>query len=222
MRPDVVCVELDRGRLQALQMRRAGHPPPTRGNWLQRKLQAFQEHIAAEYGVHAGDEMLAAVDAGFQVGSKLALIDRPIQMTLDRVTKQITWNEKLRLLGLAAGGAVKGVFSGGSAKDTVERELADYNANPAATLAALRDKFPTIYRVLIEERDEWMARRIHAALANGGRVVAVVGDGHVEGMLPLLDGLEVDTYRLPHVQDGDLPSLPPNDTSNVSIGFDLN
>lgn len=221
IRPDTVCVELDRGRLQALHMRRAGQEPPPGGGWIQRKLQTFQEHIAAEYGVRAGDEMLAAVDAGFQTGSRVALIDRPIQLTLQRVTKQITWKEKVRLLGLISGGAIKGLFRRDAAKSTVERELADYNADPVATLAALRDKFPTIYRVLIEERDEWMARRIHAALANGGFVVAVVGDGHVGGMLPLLDGLDVTTYRLPDVQDGKLPALPPDDTTNVSIGFNI-
>lgn len=221
LRPDLVFVELDPGRLKALEARRRGQEPPAPGGWLQKRMHAFQESVASEYGVKAGDEMLAAVHVGFQVGAKVALVDRPIQQTLQRVTKQVSWREKLRLAGMVVGGSIKSLFTTQSTKDVVERELADYNADPVATLTRLQERFPTIHRVVIAERDEWMAKRIQLALASGGRGVAVVGDGHIGGMLPHLDGLDVEVYRLPDVQADRLPAPRPGDTSSVSIGFDL-
>lgn len=221
LRPDHVFVELDPGRLRALEARRAGKEPPVPGGWLQKRMHAFQESVASEYGVRAGDEMLAAVHAGFQVGAKVTLVDRPIKDTLDQVTRQVSWPEKLRLLGMMAGGAIKSLWSRQSTRDMVERELADYNADPAATMGQLKRRFPTIHRVIIAERDEWMAQRIQGALADGGAGIAVVGDGHIGGMLGHLDGLDVDVFRLPDVQAGRLPAPTPGDTSSVSIGFEL-
>jgi pheromone shutdown protein TraB len=221
MRPDVVFVELDIGRLRALQARRAGNSPPLQGGWLQNKLHAFQEEIANEYGVQAGDEMLAAVDAAMQIGARVELIDRPIQQTLQRATKQITLKERLRLAGTVISGTIKSAFQKRSTKELVEKELDDYNADPASTLASLKRQFPTIYRVLIEERDEWMAKRIRNGLQDGRRGVAVVGDGHVDGMIHHLSGIDVTPYRLPDVRAGLLPVPDLEDTSSVTIGFDF-
>lgn len=219
IQPHVVFVELDRGRLLALQQRRAGHSPAVQGGWLQRRMHRFQESVAAEYGVKAGDEMLAAVDGGFLVGARIQLIDRPIQQTLQRVTTQITWKERLQLAAMVAGGFLKGLFERRSTKDVVDQELAEYAADPVKTLTELRDKFPSIHRVVIAERDAWMVARIRRGLGPGQRGVAVVGDGHVDGMLALLDDVPTTTFRLPDVQSGRLPRIAPDDTSVARFSF---
>lgn len=221
LRPDWVFVELDRGRLKALIDRRMGRPPPTGGNWFHRRLQRFQERVAASYGTQAGDEMLAAVDGARLTGAKLGLVDRPIDITLKRAIKELTWREKFRAAGLALGGGIKSLLPGAaSERDAVDAELEKYAENPEATLDELARTFPTIRRVVIDERDAWMSERIARILAEGGRGVAVVGDGHVAGMLEHLADLEPTAFRLDAVRAGDLPKPVP-DGNSASFSFEV-
>lgn len=222
VRPDWVFVELDRGRLHALMQRRAGKPAPTGGPWIHRKLQAFQEQIASSYGTQAGDEMLAAVDGAHLVGAKVGLVDRPIQQTFQRVKKELTWREKGRGVGMLIGAGFRGLLPAKtSTKDSIDAQLAAYAEDPEAALDEMAGTFPTVRRVVIDERDAWMAQRILQALSMGGTGVAVVGDGHVPGMTRLLDGLELDVYRLPDVRAGRLPKPDPNSTNSASFAFDV-
>jgi pheromone shutdown protein TraB len=69
----------------------------------------------------------------------------------------------------------------------------------AGTFDALAKEYPTVKRVLIDERNAHMAQRLGELHAQGReRIVAVVGDGHVDGMRDLLAarGLAVECVRL--------------------------
>lgn len=205
LRPDVVFVELDRGRLQALLHRRQhGEAPPAKGaGWVQRRLMTFQQQVAGQYGAEVGGEMLAAVDAAQAIGARIALVDRPADVTLRRAMKQLTWREKLRGIKELLKGSVAGLRPG--KRGDLEAELERYQKDPAAALAQLSNTFPTIHRVVIAERDALMATRIRRAMEQVERGVAVVGDGHVSGMQDLLADLEPTCYRLEAVRAGDLP-----------------
>ncbi|HUR26095.1 MAG TPA: TraB/GumN family protein [Candidatus Thermoplasmatota archaeon] len=241
LRPDIVFVELDRGRLHALLERqkaaqavreasRAGNaprapetsPPPDAG-FVQKRLQRFQEGVAGMYGADVGEEMLAAVHAGQEVGARIALIDPPADDTVRRVLKQLTWRERLRAGGLLVGGTVSGLFRRGRKAD-IEAEIRRYQEDPAAALEELRAKFPTLHRIVIAERDAIMARRIAKHLAGARHGVAVVGDGHVPGLVALLGDLRPTVYRLADVRGGRLPrppaSLAMGSTTDVRFGFD--
>ncbi|MEA3165560.1 MAG: hypothetical protein QOJ26_417, partial [Thermoplasmata archaeon] len=131
LRPDVVFVELDRGRLHALAQRQqaaasaaasggaggagAGPPPgpPAPSGFVQKRLQKFQEGVAGMYGADVGEEMLAAVQAGQEIGAKVALIDPPADDTVRRVLKELTWRERLRAGGLLFAGGVTSLFKRG-------------------------------------------------------------------------------------------------------------
>lgn len=221
LRPQVVFIELDAGRLRALMQRRASGGQPAAGNWLHRRLQRFQEGIAEAYGAEAGGEMLAAVEGANLVGAQTHLVDRRVEITLRRVIKQLSWRERLRALTTMAGSSIRGVFRGRrGAKQEVEDELARYSQDPDRALTELGKRFPTVRRVVIDERDDFMARRIRSGLAGTGLGVAIVGDGHVPGLLRRLDGIDIETYRLPDVRQGALPR-PATSTSSVSFGFDV-
>src|SRR5262245_32001674 len=75
LRPDIVFVELDAGRLQVLLDRKARGgapaPPPPSAGYVQKRLQRFQEQVAGLYGADVGEEMLAAVQAGQEVGARV-------------------------------------------------------------------------------------------------------------------------------------------------------
>jgi len=228
VRPDIVFVELDRGRLQALLQRQAAGsqppvPPPDAG-FVQKRLQRFQEQVAGLYGADVGEEMLAAVQAAQEVGARIALIDPPAEDTVRRVLKELTWRERLRAGGLVVGGGFTGLFRRKSAQQDIEAEIRRYQEDPAAALDELKAKFPTLHRIVIAERDATMARRIAKLLEGARHGLAVVGDGHVPGMVALLDDLHPTVYRLKDVREGRLPkpaaSVATGDTGSVRFGFD--
>ena len=228
LRPDIVFVELDRGRLQVLLDRQArggapAPPPPTAG-YVQKRLQRFQEQVAGLYGADVGEEMLAAVQAGQEVGARIALIDPPADDTVKRVLKELTWRERLRAGGLVVGGGLSSLFRRKSAQEDIEAEIKRYQEDPAAALGELKAKFPTLHRIVIAERDAIMARRIASLLRGARHGVAVVGDGHVTGMMALLDDLKPTVYRLSDVREGRLPkpqgSVATGTPESVRFGFD--
>jgi pheromone shutdown protein TraB len=232
LHPDVVCVELDRGRLHALMEREkagaAGQPPPqppAGAGFVQKRLQRFQEGVAGMYGAAVGEEMLAAVHGAQDVAARVALIDPPAEDTVRRVLKELTWRERFRAAGLVVSGTVMAPFRRDQAsKASIEAEIRRYQEDPAAALTELKGKFPTLHRIVIAERDALMARRIARILPGTRHVVAVVGDGHVPGMVDLLSDFRPTVYRLADVRDGRLPrpagSLATGTTERVGYGFE--
>jgi pheromone shutdown protein TraB len=224
LRPDLVMVELDRGRLQVLLERQKGNVLEAKGGFIQKKLQKFQEEVAGLYGADVGEEMLAAVQAAQEVGAKVALIDPPAEDTVRRALKELTWREKFRTFGLLLKGGAQAIVGRGGKKEDLERELKAYQDDPEKALLELKKQFPTLYRIVIAERDALMARRIAHLLPGVRHGVAVVGDGHVPGLVKLLDDLKPTTFRLADVRDGKLPrpvsSLATGTSDSVSFGFD--
>jgi pheromone shutdown protein TraB len=221
-----VAVELDRGRLHALLQRAEGKAPPAGdgGGFVHRRLQRFQESVAGLYGADVGEEMLAAVQAGQEVGAKIALIDPPAEDTVRRVLRELSWRERFRALGMLVGGTLSAPFRGKGTKADLEAELRRYQEDPSAALEELKAKFPTLHRIVIAERDALMARRLVRLLPGVRHAVAVIGDGHVPGMVDLLSDLKPTVYRLADVRGGRLPrpaaSLATGTTTEVGFGFD--
>lgn len=224
LRPDVVFVELDRGRLHALMERQKGAPAATHGGFVQKRLAKFQEEVAGLYGAAAGEEMLAAVEAGQAVGARIALIDAPADATLRRAVRELTWRERLRAVGLMVKGGFLALGRRGGTKRDLERELRRYQDDPDAALKELEETFPTLHRIVIAERDALMARRIAQLLPGARHGVAVVGDGHVGGLVRLLDDFHPTVYRMADVRAGRLPkpatAVASGGSESVTFGFD--
>lgn len=211
--PDHVLVELDPPRLQALYAKQAGAPAAPGGGMIHRKLQEFQEQVAQDYGATPGGEMLAAVTAGHSIGAQVGLIDRDVNVTMQRALKQLTLREKMR----AGGSFVKSTVAGWFGRHSnVEDELANYTENPEQALDELAKSYPTVRRVVIDERDQYMSKQVDARVQEGQSAVVVVGDGHVPGMSGLLAHHELTIYRLPEVRRGELPKP---EGSRLRFGF---
>jgi pheromone shutdown protein TraB len=100
-------------------------------------------------------------------------------------------------------GLFVGAFAGlVASKETVEREMEHYTANDAEYIEKMADGFPTIKAVLIDERNRFMADRISSLASAHGNIVAVVGDGHVPGMLEALRPHQVEAVRLKDLRAG--------------------
>jgi pheromone shutdown protein TraB len=105
--PDVVAVELDEGRYRQLKGETPDDLDPSdvlSGNtiyqflayWL---LSYVQTRLGERFDIEPGADMLAAVETAEANGIDVALVDREIQETIQRLWKRMRFREKLRLLG---------------------------------------------------------------------------------------------------------------------------
>lgn len=222
-RPSVVALELDEDRLRGLLERRAGKKPEAadmkRHGRVYRALVKFQESVAQSYGAEPGGEMLAAVDGAQLVGARVVLIDRNAQGAVNDILKRMSLLEKVRFVWAGLVSSLPG-----RRKETIEAELQRYHADPSAYLEELGRQFPTIKRVLIDERNEHMAARLRALSGEANTVVAVVGDGHVPGLARLLEDLAPTIHRLRDLQKSAprdwLQWTPPDGTSKIGFSFE--
>ena len=197
LKPDTVCVELDQGRYESLvddtrfrkldlfQVIKQKRVLYVLANLA---LAAYQKKIGDKIGVKPGAELLAAVQTCEAVGAKLVLADREIQATLKRTWSNISiWN-KVRLAGslLTAPLAVEEI----SAEQVERLKERDTISDMLAELSTL---VPGLKEPLIDERDQYLASSV--SLAPGRKLVAVVGAGHVQGVLVNL-GRRVDRALL--------------------------
>ncbi len=202
-RPAVVGIELDPVRFEAL---RAGEPrgPPISFYGL---IAYIQRRIAREYGTQAGAEMLAAATTARDLGAGVAFLDLDSRAVLARLMRAMTLREKVKFAVSVFGGLFL-------RRERVERELEKFDANQAVFFDELARDFPAIKRVLIDERNAHMAQALRSLEADHGSVVAVVGEGHIEGLASLLADRSPELVRL-----RDLRTPPPEGNSSVTVSF---
>lgn len=185
--PEVVCLELDPARYSALVNRERGRGGRVPMQYM--LLAQIQRRIAAKFGSEAGAEMLAAASAAKEVGAKVALIDMDASKVFGRLWRVMTLREKLELMF----GSLVGLVA---SKEAVEKEIAMYEDQDVEYLETLGADFPSIKRVLIDDRNRYMAGKILAIAAQHENVLAVVGDGHMQGLVEALGDRQVETVRL--------------------------
>ncbi|MFB6267673.1 MAG: TraB/GumN family protein, partial [Halodesulfurarchaeum sp.] len=213
-RPDVVAVELDENRFRQLKGETPEDLDPKdllKGSvavqflayWV---LSYVQKRLGDRFDVEPGADMKAGVDTAERIGADVALIDRDIQVTIQRFWSRMSIREKLRLLWELALGLAG--FGGGDGEEIDLEELTDTDV-VSAMMEEFRRFSPAGANALIDERDAYLAHHLVALRDRGAHVVAVVGAGHKEGVLHYLDHPE----ELPPMSE-----LTGRDTRRFSIG----
>lgn len=169
--PDIVALELDLTRLEALVNggERGGAPV------FIRLVKKFQDYIGSKTGVMPGDEMLYAYRKSIAEGREVALIDQDIRQTIDRL-ETVSRKEKVRaVLEAVAGLFVSDPFDVGKIP---EEQLVD------ELLGEMEQRYPGLYRVLVEERNQLMARYLENLREEepGAEIVAFVGAAHKKAL----------------------------------------
>jgi pheromone shutdown protein TraB len=141
--------------------------------------------------------MMAAVTAAGEVGAGIALIDMDAARVFARLWAKMSMKEKLNLLG----GALIGLVL---SKQTVEKEMDKYETNEAEYIETLGKGFPSVKEVLIDDRNKHMAEMLDSLSTKHQKIVAVVGDGHIPGLLQSLKSAEVETIRLKDIRNGNV------------------
>lgn len=177
--PDLVGVELDKDRLDALrgedswtQLDIADAIREGKGYllFLNVVLSIYQRRIGMEQGSMPGEEMLAAVNHAEQNNTEIALVDRDINETFRRALQELTVIEKLKLLG--------SLFA--TTEEVDPEELTDGNM-VENLVKELKDEYPSLSRTFLDERNSYMAEKMLEKDFDNG--VLVVGAAHVEGII---------------------------------------
>ncbi len=184
LKPDIVAVELCESRYRALTGQEETGEIQIKellsGNKLylilvQLFLAYIQKKIGAEMGVKPGSDMIAAIDAAHKTGAKVALVDREIGVTIQRFWSSMRFREKVKLIA----SLIPAAFGRGGEEINIDEITQDDVV--AQVIEEFRKISPHAAQVLIDERDAYIARNL-IRLSGSGKVVAVVGAGHREGI----------------------------------------
>ncbi len=187
-KPDHVCVELDDQRYQALSQKSSWENLDLRQIIRRRQmatllmnllLGSFQRKIGDKLGVLPGTELLEATRAAEEAGIPFSLCDRNVRTTMIRAWRSMSFFQRSKMFGAL----LAGVFGGAELSEDELRELRKKDVL-SEVMQQLATAMPALKRVLIDERDLYLAEKIRSTA--GERIVAVVGAGHVEGISRLL------------------------------------
>ncbi|MDR3222554.1 MAG: TraB family protein [Methanobrevibacter sp.] len=193
--PEVVAIELDYQRFTRLMEEKNGVEKEEKmgvseivkekkvGLYLTGSiLSLIQSKIGAELDVKPGSEMIVAIEAGRENGAEIALIDRDINITLQRALNKMGAFEKLKFMF----NVIYSMFSGGNEIENIE------DLKKQDTLEEVMEYFkktsPSAYEVLVKERDAYLAKSLLGIEKD--HVVAVVGAGHKKGINYYLDNID--------------------------------
>lgn len=182
--PDTVCIELDEKRFAALSKRRQWQNLDLKQVIRKKQLStllanlvlaSYQKKLGGQLGVLPGTELLKAAQIAEKNNIPVKLCDREVRVTLRRAWRATSLFKK--------GYLVASLFVSLFDKNELDEEkLAELRNKDVLSelMGELGKSLPDTKKVLIDERDIFMAEKIKAT--PGKRIVAVVGAGHMEGM----------------------------------------
>ncbi len=181
-KPDIVAIELDKKRFYAMMQEKKKTSLKDTFNL---GVKAFLINIIGAYvekklgkvvGVSPGSEMKKAIELVKANKLKLALIDQDIEITLKRLSKAITIGVVFRFFWDIIRAVVfrKRDFEIFDIRKVPSKKIIE------GILIKVKERYPNIYNVLIEERNEIMARNLYKLMNDhkDKKIFAVVGAGH--------------------------------------------
>lgn len=184
-KPDAVCVELDEQRYESIiqgsrykdtDIFKIIKEKKTTVMLINLAVASFQKRIGKQFGIEPGSEMIQGIKSAEEVGARLVLADRNIQVTFSRIWSSVGFWGKAKLM-------TQLLWSILSSEEITEEELEKMKTQDM--LDSMLEEFtanaPRLKTPLIDERDQYLAQKIKEA--PGGKIVAVLGAAHVPGIL---------------------------------------
>ncbi|AEJ20696.1 TraB/GumN family protein [Gracilinema caldarium] len=206
--PDMVCVELDAGRLASMTQQDSWDKldlvkvfKEGKGFLLMANLvlASFQRRLGLNMGVKPGDEMKAAIDTASELGIPFSLCDREVQLTLKRAWASCGFWSKNKLLATL----ISSAFTTEKIDEQQIESIKEKNELDSM-MGELAEYLPEVKRTLIDERDHYLAAKIWAS--QGSRIVAVIGAGHMGGVVAHLEKISRGEAT---IDTSNLEQLPP-------------
>ena len=151
------------------------------GAWAERKLGKL-------VGVAPGSEIKQAVRIARKQKIKIALVDQDIEITLRRLSQELTWKEKFNFLI----DIIKAIFLRKKEIDFDLRTVPDKKIIKKL-IDKLKERYPNLYKVLIEERNKVIAGNLKKLMESepDKKILVILGAGHVDDVLELVKEPEV-------------------------------
>jgi pheromone shutdown-related protein TraB len=183
--PDTICVELCESRYKNIVQR---------DNWkkmdifkvikdkkaafllAQLIMSSFYRRLGKQLDVKPGAEMIKGINLAKEREAELVLADRNIEITLKRVWGYLNFWNKLNM--------ASHLFAGLLFTEKIDEKMVEELKNRDQLeniLETFAKAFPTVKSRLIDERDIYLSQKIRNA--PGKKVVAVVGAGHIPGIV---------------------------------------
>ena len=182
--PKTVCVELCKSRYEALSRKDHWKSMDIFKVIREKKtflllaniiLASFQKRLGNKLGIQPGREMIVAIDSAKAIQANIVLADRDVQTTFLKTWRMLPFREKVKTLMQM----MMSVFvSEEISRDDIEKMKTQDVLTE--TMEIFSRQSPMMKKVLIDERDQYLAEKIRTA--PGEKIVAVVGAGHVPGI----------------------------------------
>lgn len=154
-------------------------------------LSSVQRRMAREMNVQPGLEMRVAIESAKARQAEVATIDREVRTTLQRVWRLMGWWTKMKLMNQM----LISIFDNDSDSVTeAQIEALKEKGALEMLLDEMGTHLPGVKQHLIDERDLYMVQKIREA--PGQKLLAVVGAGHVPGMLAHWDKADISLAEL--------------------------
>ncbi len=198
-RPNRVCLELDPQRYEALSQQRKWEGLDLRQVIRNKQLAtllvnlllaSYQKRLGESLGVEPGRELLAAAEAANERDIPIELCDRDVRITLRRAARATPFHRKIWLMANLLASIL-------DRTELTEEQLDELKQQDALNelLGELGKAMPSLKTTLIDERDDYLATKVRQS--EGDHLVAVVGAGHLKGMIERLEsGKEADLEAL--------------------------
>lgn len=183
-KPDCVCVELDYRRFRALSdkerwksldLKKIIRTKQLSTLLMNLILASYQKKLGDQLGVMPGSELLEATRTAEKLDIPIELCDRDVRVTMRRAWKATSFFRKSYLVA----SLIASLFEETEITEEKLEELKETDVL-SELMAELGQALPELKRILIDERDTYLAEKIKQS--KGDKVVAVVGAGHIEGI----------------------------------------
>ncbi|MAJ44230.1 MAG: conjugal transfer protein TraB [Candidatus Marinimicrobia bacterium] len=209
--PDCVCLELDKKRFDSLKNKKKWDNLNLKEVIKKKQLStlllnvalaSYQKKLAKKLDIEPGNEFLTATIAAEDLDIPIELCDRDIRITLRRTWKSLSFIEKFKLLFF-------GDKNNNFESEVNENLLSELRKTDVISkmINDLGESLPSLKRVLIDERDHYLAEKIRQCAGN--KVVAVVGAGHMLGIIDYLENHKKTNLK-------EIEKIPP-----ISIGWKI-
>jgi pheromone shutdown protein TraB len=196
---DIVCVELDEKRYSRIHQGDTGFSMEDMqkhieqlglpGYLLSVVIAFFQRVLAILFNIKPGHDMITATEYAKKENKLLVFIDQDAELTLRRFSEKFTLEEALTILPKMVVYSISDMVN----KDSEIFTMLDLRKVPPLKLIRLINKrtkiiFPTFYKVIIDDRNRYMAKEIIRIAEEypDSHILVVIGGGHLDGVSSLL------------------------------------
>lgn len=187
-KPDIVALELDKERFNGLiheeevsikdSIKSNKNFKDFRFILTNTILAAVQDRIGKKLQTRPGEEMITAIKEANTIGASIELIDRDIKITLNSLLDSLSLKEKIKSFFSIIGSLFIRKKDLEKIDSITEENLVDDLINE------VEKTYPNVAKVLIEERNIYMAKRLIEIARNNKdkKIVAIIGAGHEKGV----------------------------------------